>query len=291
MFLRPVEGASDTFAFQYDFMVEGKAVQGEDTAETVTELENGDLLIEGWAAVFEGVDREGENFEPGAFKRGVKSFLQNQAALCYHHDKKLGIGSVLDLKEEEGKGLWMKARVDYQEETSPLRWIYSGIKKGSMKGLSVGGFFKRKLTDGGFRISDVDFTEVSVTPVPMHPGTSFAVVAGKALEAEAEETPAVEPGDDVLQNLSDAIDNLDATFERHKALPRSHDPEAASWLGDFIQRLAATRSFASTVKSIEVSDDLSSLADEAETALSGLDSKAHKLAAKVGPLPPASVGL
>ena len=28
----------------------------------------------------------------------------------------------------------------------------------------------------------MDFTEISVTPVPVHPGTSFAVVAGKALE-------------------------------------------------------------------------------------------------------------
>jgi hypothetical protein len=28
----------------------------------------------------------------------------------------------------------------------------------------------------------VDFTEISVTPVPIHPGTSLSVVAGKALQ-------------------------------------------------------------------------------------------------------------
>jgi hypothetical protein len=74
-----------------------------------------------------------------------------------------------------------------------MRWIYNAVKKGSMRGLSVGGFFKRKLTELGWRISDADFTEISVTPVPVHPGTSFAVVAGKALEdIELPEKPDVE---------------------------------------------------------------------------------------------------
>lgn len=181
MFVKPVEGADDTFAFSYDFLIEGKAVDNEPQS-TVTELENGDLIIEGYAAVFEGIDREGENFMGGAFQRGIKSFLDGQASLCYHHKHDHAIGSVLDLREEEGKGLWMRARVDNQPESSPLRWIYNGIKKGSMKGLSVGGFFKRKLTGLGWRIADMDFTEISVTPVPVHPGTNFAVVAGKALE-------------------------------------------------------------------------------------------------------------
>lgn len=186
IFVRPVEGDKDLFAFQYDFGLEGKAVANEDGGElrdaTVTELDNGDLLIEGYAAVFDGIDREGENFIPGAFQRGIKSFLNSQASLNFHHKHDHGIGKVLDLDEEEGKGLKMKARVDFQPESSPLRYIYNAIKKGTYKGLSVGGFFKRKLTEAGWRIADMDFTEISVTPVPVHPGTSFAVVAGKALE-------------------------------------------------------------------------------------------------------------
>ena len=182
-FVKPVDGADDLFAFQYDFLIGGKALDGmEQPDATITELENGDLLIEGYAAVFDGIDRQDENFAEGAFQRGIKSFLESQASLCFHHKHDHLLGSVLDLREEEGKGLKMKARVDFQPESSPLRWIYNSIKKGSMKGLSVGGFFKRKLTDAGWRIADMDFTEISVTPVPVHPGTSFAVVAGKALE-------------------------------------------------------------------------------------------------------------
>lgn len=174
----PIE---DYVPFVHDF-----AVRPEGKAASVTELEDGDLIIEGWAANFEGVDRENENFTDGAFKRGIKSFLNSQAALCYHHKHDMALGKVLELQEVEGKGLWMKARVDRQVEGSPLWHIYNGIKKGTLSGLSAGGFFKRKMTPEGLRIADVDFTEISVTPVPIHAGTNFAVVAGKALETPAQ---------------------------------------------------------------------------------------------------------
>ena len=149
-----------------------------------TILENGDLLVVGYAAVWDGLDREGENFINGAFQRGIKTFLEGQATLAFHHQHDKGIGKVLELREDE-RGLWMKARVDYQPESSPLRYIYNGIKKGTYNALSVGGYFARRLTARGWRISAVDVTEVSVTPVPCHPRTSFAVVAGKALDTAA----------------------------------------------------------------------------------------------------------
>lgn len=286
MFVRPVDGADDTFAFRYDFLVEGKAVE-DAPAEIVTELENGDLIIEGYAAVFDGLDRQNENFAEGAFERGIKSFLNGTASLNYHHKHDTNIGSVLDLREEEGKGLKMKARVDFQEKTSPIRWIYDGIRKGSIKGLSVGGFFKRKLTELGYRISDCDFTEISVTPVPVHPGTSFAVVAGKALEnEEAKETK--EPGDDVLENLSKTISEVSATFDRieeSKALPRSHNPKEAVSLALLLRSASAARETASSIKENSENEELSSIADEAESSLAGIVSNSHKLAAKIGPLP------
>lgn len=180
MYVKPLDGSDDTLAFRWDFVVEGKALEDGTAEQTVTELENGDLLIKGYAAVWDGDDRQGENFMEGAFERGIKSFLGSQAALCFHHKHDHGIGKVLGL-QEDGKGLAIEARVDKQEPSSPLYYIYNGIKKGTYNGLSVGGFFKRKLTEAGQKISDMDFTEISVTPVPVHPGTSLSVVAGKAL--------------------------------------------------------------------------------------------------------------
>lgn len=158
------------------FIAEGKSLRTEAAA-------NGDLTIEGWAVRFDGTDRQGENFIEGAFADGVKAFVGGNRPLCYHHKHDMAIGEVLSLTEVPGQGAWLKARVDYQPESSPLHWIYSAIKKGSIKGLSVGGFFRRKLTAAGQRIAAVDLTEVSVTPVPVHARTGFAVVEGKALSA------------------------------------------------------------------------------------------------------------
>lgn len=219
-FVQPVEGKPDYFAFRHDFLLEGKALEDGTTAPTVTEEENGDLIIEGWAASFEGLDRQGENFVSGAFQRGIKAFLGGQSALCFHHKNDHGIGTVLEL-DERPEGLWMKARVDYQPESSPLRYIYNGIKKGSYKGLSVGGFFKRALVAGRKMIADMDFTEISVTPVAVHPKTQFAVVAGKALE-DLEEQPPAEPEHKAeldFTSLAAAIDNLRTTWDQLEKKP------------------------------------------------------------------------
>lgn len=192
MFVSPVDGDTDLFKFRYDFSLEGKAVENAPAA-VVTEQENGDLIIEGYAAVWEGDDRQGENFAPGAFQEGLDKFLGGQAALCYHHQHDKCLGKVLDLREE-GKGLKMKARVDGEIKDHPvLGPIYGQIKKGTYNGLSTFGFFKRGVGDLANKIVGVDMTEISITPVPVHPGTSFSVLAGKALATELKADHVVVP--------------------------------------------------------------------------------------------------
>lgn len=217
LFVRPVPGHPDTFAFTFDFLAQGKALEDGTTAPLITEEENGDLIIEGYAAVFDGVDREGENFADGSFKAGIKSFLSGQAGLCYHHKHDKLLGKVLDLENIEGKGLRMKARVDGAIKNHPeLGTYYEQIKRGSLNALSVGGFFKRAIVGGLQKITGVDFTEISVTPVPVHPGTNFAVVAGKALSDI--KVPDVPDISDVRETDEEQIkwmvDELEGVFAR-----------------------------------------------------------------------------
>jgi HK97 family phage prohead protease len=221
LFVKPVKDHDDLIAFQYDFVLDGKALE-EGTEQTVTELDNGDLIIEGYAAVFDGLDRQNENFAEGAFQRGIKSFLSGQSALCYHHKHDQCLGKVIDLQEEEGKGLKMKARVDGAIRNHPtLGTYYQQIKNGTLNALSVGGFFKRALTKAGKKIVDMDFTEISVTPVPVHPGTSFNVVAGKALvsdlkpeKVELPNFPEGEIREEDFEMATVAINILDGLFAR-----------------------------------------------------------------------------
>lgn len=219
MFVKPVEGKDDLFAFRYDFNLEGKAVADAAPASVVTELEDGDLLIEGYAAVWEGDDRQGENFAPGAFQEGLDRFLSGQAALCYHHKHDACLGKVLELKEE-GKGLKMKARVDGAVKNHPtLGTIYQQIKRGTFNGLSTFGYFTRGVGELANKIIKSDMTEISITPVPVHPGTSFSVLAGKALSsdlsAESVTVPALpedEIRDEDFWQLQEALSTLDRVF-------------------------------------------------------------------------------
>jgi HK97 family phage prohead protease len=208
LFVRPVTGHPDVFAFQFDFLPEGKALDDGTIAPLITELDNGDLLIDGYAAVFEGDDREGENFaDASTLEHGIKSFLNGQAGLCYHHKHDKLLGKVLHLGREEGKGMRMKARVDGAIRSHPeLKTYYEQIKNGSLNALSIGGFFKRGIGALANKIVGVDFTEISVTPVPVHPGTSFAVVAGKALQ---DVTVTEEPDAKAVQQMEDMVSELD----------------------------------------------------------------------------------
>ena len=173
------ENVEQIAPFEYNFILDGKAVDDK-PKPTIEELDDGALLIEGYASDF-GLDRENEAFEPGAFERGIKSFIETNAPLCYHHKRDVQLGEVVEAQTDD-HGLKIKARIDPTEPGTELRNIWNRIKAGSMKGLSVGGFFRRKLTDKGWRIHDVDLTEISVTPVPVNPRTTFAVVAGKAFD-------------------------------------------------------------------------------------------------------------
>lgn len=166
----------------FTFDVELKAIG----TQVVEELGDGDLLIEGWGATLD-VDREDEAFTDGAFTKGLKKFLAGGAPLCWHHKYDQVIGKIVHAERVPGRGVWVKGIVDRQPETSPLYPAYQAIKKGRATGLSVGGIFKRIQTEDGPRINDVDIMEWSATATPIGSTATFSVVAGKALEAKAEE--------------------------------------------------------------------------------------------------------
>lgn len=225
--ITPVEGSPELIEFEHTFELEGKADSG-----TVTELEDGDLLIEGYASVFEGLDRQGENFVPGAFQRGIKAFLDRKTRpLCFHHKRDQVLGEILDLEEVEGKGLRMVARVDKQNQSSPLYHLYNGIKKGSISGLSVGGYLARKQVGGRQMISNCDLVEISATAAPVHGCTSFDVIAGKALAAavetedaaqetsEVQEAPEVVETPDAVEEITEEeLAQIEAALDRYEAI-------------------------------------------------------------------------
>lgn len=185
----------DSAPFTFDFALDGKAVV------EAPEEENAGLRIEGYAAGFD-TDRMDEAFLPGAFNKGLERFMATNPVLCYHHHYDQALGVVEEAKLD-GKGLFVKAKLDSPEPGTPLADVYNKVKSGTIKGFSVGGIFKRKATPKGPRIHTADIVEISVTPLPMEPGSLFAL-AGKAFGTEPDLGQHIE----ALSALFDSLEEL-----------------------------------------------------------------------------------
>lgn len=293
LLVQKVDADASISEFRFPFQLAAKALDDGSPGSIVETLDDGDLIIEGWAAKFEGVDREGENFTDGAFQRGVKSFLEGAASLCFHHKHEKVLGKVLDLEEVEGKGLRMRARVDGAIKDHPeLGTIYQQIKKGTLTALSVGGFFKRKLTDAGQRICDVDFTEISITPVAMHTAPSFAVVAGKALEIS--EDVSSETTDDIgdpsvsITQLTSVLDKIAQRFPEQKSV--KGDPDDVRFLALLLKLEQASNNLATPKENGYGPEDerVVALGVRVKNYLDGIARETHALASELGPLPDVS---
>lgn len=209
----------DPVGFTFDFTVSPseKAVAG----TVAYELDDGDLLIEGTGLNFE-VDREDEAFEDsGLLQKSLDTFIAAGGPLCWHHKRDQVLGRVLEANVIEGKGVKIKARVDCQPESSPLRGIYEQIRKGTITGLSAAGRFRRRMTPNGPRIFDSDIYEWSATAVPVGRNTTFSVIAGKALASDLDAKHVVIPAfpeDEIREEdfmwAQESIATLDRIFER-----------------------------------------------------------------------------
>jgi HK97 family phage prohead protease len=172
-------------------------------AISVEEADDGTIFLEGYASDF-GVDRDMEAFEPGAFDRGLKAFLENPVFMLQHKpDQQLGVIRDARLLDD---GLHIKA--EFPKPPESAGWAmhaYNLAKRGMLRGFSVGGKFSRRMTPAGPRIFDVDLREISLASIPVNPRTLGQVV-GKAFGDE--------PDTEMATNL-DRLDSIFKVLEEH----------------------------------------------------------------------------
>lgn len=221
MSVKKLDDGTQIADFQFGFALEGKSVP-----EIVTN-EDGSIIIEGYASDFD-VDRQGDAFEPGSFERGLRTYLETNPVLLYHHKADTALGQVIDARLDQ-KGMYVKARVDAPEPGTIVADYYRKIKTGTLRGFSVGGIFKRRMTPSGPKIFDVDLGEISVTPYPVNPRTLFNV-AGKAFEGvEVPKLPDVEGevrGEDE-EIVKYAIETLERVIERIEKRGKGQDDSSS----------------------------------------------------------------
>lgn len=256
--------------FQFGFSLDAKAVEA-------VEADDGSVLISGYAADFD-LDRQDEAFEPGAFETGLKAYLTSNPILLYHHKSDTALGQVTSAIIDS-KGMFIEARVDSPEPNTVIADYVRKIKSGTLRAFSVGGKFYRHMTAKGPRIHRADIGEISITPYPVNPRTLFAV-AGKAFESGDQNDEAA------MESLSSALERIEANIKLAEGKasnhPDNHRVAALLTLHQQVHTLAEdTRQNA---KNPEVQKAAAEAADSAKKHTN----KLHKIAAKIGPLPPAS---
>jgi HK97 family phage prohead protease len=158
---------------------------------TAKSLEDGDIVIEGYAADFE-IDRQNEKFLPQAFDAAIAKANEGTIPLLLEHNNNQPLGTVEELKCDD-RGLWMRGRIAAKAVSDAwdgAKGKIELIRRGMMKGLSVRGHSWGRMTPSGPEIGHIDLAEISITPVPVQPGALFAVTQ-KSLEYAA--NPASHP--------------------------------------------------------------------------------------------------
>ena len=148
------------------------------SGEFQTREDNGDLIIEGYFAVFnsnyEMWEGASESIAPGAFD----SSLAGDIRALTNHDTTLVLGrtkaNTLELKSDS-HGLWGRVKVNPKDSDAVN--TYERVKRGDVDQCSIGFMIRSEETDFGddgsihWTITDVELFEVSVCTFPAYEET------------------------------------------------------------------------------------------------------------------------
>jgi HK97 family phage prohead protease len=129
--------------------------------------------VEGYAAIFDKVDRHLDRIEPGAFSKSLETHGGVLPLLWLHNfDYVLGDAKAV----EDRKGLRIEGRM--LKSIPKAQEVYSLVRAGVVSAMSFGYVPIKTTFDGKHRlIKEVDIREVSLTPrsIAANPGTEASV--------------------------------------------------------------------------------------------------------------------
>lgn len=153
---------------------------------------NEDGTIEGYLNTFNHKDRIGDNTQKGAFTKSLQRMKDANEVLpmLFGHDHTKVAGIWTDLREDE-KGLWGKGKINL--DTQLGKELYSNIKMGAVKGISIGYFEVDTVYDaksGQKLLLELDLIEASIVLLPCNEQSMVESV--KTLLEKGEEPSKIE---------------------------------------------------------------------------------------------------
>ena len=118
--------------------------------------------FEGYASVFNNVDRHGDIVMPGAFRKTISE--NPSVPILWQHDQTKPIGVTMAIREDQN-GLLVKGQLNL--DTQLGREAYSLLKQGALKGLSIGyQVIKDDLAGRVRQLKEVRLMEYSLVTFP-----------------------------------------------------------------------------------------------------------------------------
>ena len=134
------------------------------------------LSIEGFAAIYDEVDLNGDMIAPGAFRKSLAKSGSLAVKLLYQHAAEQPIGRWLRF-EERGPGLYASGELFLATQTA--REVAELIRAEIIDGLSIGyRTVRAQKANGARRILEADLWEVSIVTFPMAPKARLARIGG-----------------------------------------------------------------------------------------------------------------
>ncbi|PCI33396.1 MAG: HK97 family phage prohead protease [Alphaproteobacteria bacterium] len=123
--------------------------------------------FEGYASVFNVVDRGNDLILPGAFRRSLLDRRASGIKFLWQHDPKEPVG-ILDEVYEDARGLYVQGRLIL--DVARAQEAYQLLGAGALDGLSIGfhTLKSKKRADGVRLLLDVDLWEISLVTFPMN---------------------------------------------------------------------------------------------------------------------------
>ncbi|MFZ5618820.1 MAG: HK97 family phage prohead protease [Pseudomonadota bacterium] len=130
------------------------------------------LPIEGWAAIYDEVDLNGDIVAPGAFRASLAKSGASAVKLLYQHTAESPIGRWLAF-EERAKGLYGRGELFLATQTA--REVAELVRADIIDGLSIGfRTVRSQKSNGARRITEAELWEVSIVTFPMAPKARLA---------------------------------------------------------------------------------------------------------------------
>lgn len=141
--------------------------------------------FEGYASVFDMVDRGRDMVVKGAFARSIRQRGARGIKLLWQHDPSEPIG-ILDQVREDGRGLHVRGRLLLNLKRAGE--AYALMRAGALDGLSIG--YRTILSDleartGVRRLLDVDLWEVSLVTFPMQEAARISAFKSTSVESDS----------------------------------------------------------------------------------------------------------